>query len=89
MGEKAEMVFIKILERLDRFGIKLDKIIEEGEEKIMEEKIEMIFTTILERLNIRLDEIIEKNGYQEMADGCDQAIKVVNKYMGELEREET
>ncbi len=55
----------------------------------MEKKIEMIFTTILERLNVRLDKIIDKNGYQEMADGCDQAIKVVNEYMGELEREKT
>ncbi len=43
----------------------------------MEEKIEMVFNKILERLNIRLDKIIEDEGYQEIADGFGQAIDMV------------
>ena len=60
-----------------------------GEERIMEEKIEIVFNKILERLNIRLDKIIEDEGYLEIADGFGQAIDMVEEYMKELEREET
>jgi len=42
---------------------------------------------LLKELEELLESIIEQEGWQEMADGCNRAIDVVKKHLGEEEGE--
>ena len=49
-------------------------------------KLEM--TNFISDLKKKRDEIIKEDGYQEIADGFDRAIEIVDKYLGGNIREE-
>jgi len=45
-------------------------------------------TNFISDLKKKRDEIIKEDGYQEIADGFDRAIEIVDKYLGGNIREE-